>query len=135
MKSARLALQKAIKATLEAAYLAAGVTCPVVVNPAQGQAYPYTKIGLDTEVPSPDKGEDNTANTHTWIVWSDSETEAKRIAAIGQEAVTGPAKLTLDAPFTVVTQDLDEGLPPLEDGDSDGTIYGVPVRARFLICH
>lgn len=135
MKSARLPLQKAIKAALEAAYVVAGVTCPVVTNPAQGQAYPYTVIGMDTEVPAPDKAENGSDLTHTWVTWSESQTEAKQIAAIGQEAVTGPTKLTLDAPFTVISQDLDQGLPPIEDRSSEGDIYGVPVRARFLVCH
>ena len=135
MKSAKQVVKKACKAAIDALMLLDGTTARAYSGALDGDSFPYIKLGIATEADIGDKGSDCSNITQTFTAWAFDQDEAERLAGLIQEELTGATKLTLDAPFTIISQDLEINPPTESDIFSNNTIYGASVQVRFWVEH
>jgi len=135
MKTAKPIVKKAAKASIDALMIANGSTARAFAGALQGDSLPYVKLGPGTETDAGDKTSDCSEVLIPYTVWSFNQDEAETLAGLIQEELTGSTKLTLDAPFTIISQELDVNPPTETDRLQQNTIYGASVQVRFLVEH
>lgn len=139
MRSASQPFLKAIGARLNAAYTAAGETCPWSVNPSAGRALPYGVLGTGTENDAfSTKTTSGSAMTHTLRIYSNSRTEASRLADIAIADLTDRTRPLTFASVSgtdfyqasKVGLDMNE---VIRDPEANGDVYGAAIRLRILV--
>jgi hypothetical protein len=130
MRSAALPLQKALHATLTAAF--AGESCPWRVNHDPKQALPYGVIGSDTETEWRTKVTDGSSLTHTLRIFSKHMVECKRLAGIAIEAVTAGVLALEDEHYMAERPSL-ELFDVIVEREPSGDIYGAVLVFRFMV--
>jgi hypothetical protein len=127
-----LTLQAAIRTRLLSALSSAGQTAEVVTGGAT--SLPYIQIGQITVGEwIPNKTATGTEVTHTLVAWSTTATEAQQIAATALQTLTDRANAISLTGYSLSDFRLDFKGGPIEDRETDITIYGVPLRVRYRI--
>lgn len=134
MKDPTRHLRAGAKTAIDSAMSTAGKTCPVRANPSSGQALPYIGLGWAYVEPRHTVTEEGTTSFHTYIVYSDSPTEAMELADIVLQALTNRSTpITVDASVKLISSDLDfiSEAVSFDTPDSDQLRYGVPIRIKY----
>ena len=135
MKSAKRAIKKAAKSSIEALLTANAITAGVTATPLETEVFPYVFIGDELETDLSNKASDVSTVIQAYTVWSKSLDEAETIIELIQEELTGAVKLSLDAPFSIIDQLLDLNPPAFTDTTSANTYFGASVRVRYQVQH
>ena len=139
MRPAALPLQRAIGDRLTAAYAAAGEVCPWSVNPSPTRPLPYGVLGVDTETDGfSTKTTEGSVMTHTLRIYSNSEAQAKRLAAIAIADLTDRSNpVTIEADegtvFYQASRTVLELNEVIRERSERGDTYGAAIRFRFWI--
>lgn len=123
MRSAKLALQSAVRSAIVAQLTSDGITAEVVVNPTQGGAYPYVVVlpGIESDRGSP-KDSNISRLTQIVNVYSDSLTTTETVSDSILQAIGRDVSLTLASPFYHFSTEL-ETSETIPDRAAEGAIY------------